>query len=231
MDDDSGDNNKGDGVDDGGVKINGCDDVNCDDDESIVGCGDDKDGDNGDIIGDTNGGNDIYFGDSKTKVECSDMQLVMMVIVMMMVVLIMVVVLILMTMIVMEMMLILMVMIMMVMAMMLVLVVMIKEMVVIMKVIMLMVMLKMVPEMIVMIKIILILKMIMVLKTTFCNSILSAFPQFLMQIFHFLVKLASSVPGSVRTCSATTCRVIGLYEPSCDLVVSSICWFHLFRVF
>ena len=27
------------------------------------------------------------------------------------------------------------------------------------------------------------------------------------------------------------CRVIGLYEPSCDLALSSICWFHLDRIF
>ena len=51
MDGDSGDKNYGDGVDDSGVNINGGDNANCGDAESIVDCGND-DGGGGDSIGD-----------------------------------------------------------------------------------------------------------------------------------------------------------------------------------
>ena len=56
-------------------------------------------------------------------------------------------------------------------------------------VVMLIVMLKMVLEMMLMIKMILILKMTMVLKENFCNSILLAFPQLMIRIYHFLIQL------------------------------------------
>ena len=52
MDGDSGDKNYGDGVDDSGVNINGGDNANCGDAESIVDCGNDNDGGGGDSIGD-----------------------------------------------------------------------------------------------------------------------------------------------------------------------------------
>ena len=60
----------------------------------------------------------------------------------------------------------------------------------------------------------------------FSNPISFAFPQFLMWIYHFLVQL-----DVINLWSITTCQVIGLYEPSCDLALNSICWFHLYRVF
>ena len=48
MDGDSDDSNNDDGVDGGcDVNINGDDDANCNDGESIVDCGDDKDGGGG----------------------------------------------------------------------------------------------------------------------------------------------------------------------------------------
>ena len=77
MDGDSDDSNNDDGVDGGcNVNINGDDDANCNDGESIVDCGDDKDGGGGDSIG--NGGialigdRDPHFRDGKTKIGCSD---------------------------------------------------------------------------------------------------------------------------------------------------------------
>ena len=118
---------------------------------------------------------------------------------------------------------------MMVMAMMLMVVVMmkVKEVVIMMKdVVMLMLMLKMVIEMMLMIKMIVIFKMAIVLKANICNSILLAFPQFLMWIYYLLVQLDVN-----NLCSKTICQVISLYEPSCDLARRSICWFHLCRIF
>ena len=75
-------------------------------------------------------------------------------------------------------------------------------------------------------KMILVFKMVMMLKANFCNSILSAFPQFLMRIYHFLVQLHAH-----NLCIITLCRVIGLYKPSYDIALSSTCWFHLYRIF
>ena len=83
----------------------------------------------------------------------------------------------------------------------------------------LMLMLKMVVEMMVMIKIKLILRMMIALKTIFCNSILLASPQFLMQIYRFQVQLDVN-----NLCSIT---LIGLYKPCYDHALSNICWFHI----
>ena len=81
-----------------------------------------------------------------------------------------------------------------------------KEVVVMMKeVIMLIFVLKLVAGMIVMRKMILILKM-MLLKVNFM----------------------AQLDGN-NLWSKTMCWVIGLYEPSCDLFLSSICWFYLYR--
>ena len=56
--------------------MNDGDDANCSDSESIVDCGEDKDGGGGNSIGDggadTKGGCDPDFGDDKTKVGCND---------------------------------------------------------------------------------------------------------------------------------------------------------------
>ena len=75
VDGDSGNKNNS-GTDNGGVNINSCDDANCGDGESILGCGEDKDVGDGDHIGDhgvdTNGGSDPNLEDSKTKVGSSD---------------------------------------------------------------------------------------------------------------------------------------------------------------
>ena len=84
---------------------------------------------------------------------------------------------------------------------------------------------KMVVEMMMMTKMVLILKIMMVLKTNFCNSIFLAFPQYLMGIYHFLVQMDLN-----NLCTITLCQVIGLSELSYDLALSSICWFHLYRI-
>ena len=108
----------------------------------------------------------------------------------------------------------------MVIKMMLIGVVMMKE------VIMLIVMFKIVLEMMLMIKMILILKMIMVLKENFFKSILLAFSQLMIRIYHFLIQLDVN-----NLCSIKMYWVIGLYERNYDLALGHICWFHLYRIF
>ena len=73
---------------------------------------------------------------------------------------------------------------------------------------------------------ILIYKVLMVLKANYCNPILLAFPQFLMRIYQFLVQLYVN-----NLCIIKMCRVIRLYKPSYNISLSSIFWFHLYRIF
>ena len=72
----------------------------------------------------------------------------------------------------------------------------------------------------------LIYKVIMVLKANYCNPILLAFPQLLMRIYQFLVQLYVN-----NLCIMKMCRVIRLYKPSYNISLSSIFWFHLYRMF